>query len=263
MNWLEALPEEHRRGSFPRCLLLMHGDRRTVADRLTCLVGLSDVQIGGEDFWMPQGLPVPTADGDWDESPIKEALIGKDEGFLSAEERKEVANWWLAIPRGRPNIPNWDIACTATIENQDGLILVEAKAHCGELGAKGKDRGNPQNHARIGAAIQEASEALNAILPGWSLSRDSHYQLANRFAWSWKIASLGVPVILVYLGFLCADEMCDKGQLFADPDAWENSVKEWSRGIVPEAAWNGCLLVHGTPLRPLLRSLEVDLPKVE
>jgi len=41
----------------------------------------------------------------------------------------------------------------------------------------------------------------------WQLSRDSLYQLANRFAWAWKIASLGVPVALVYLGFIAADQM--------------------------------------------------------
>jgi crotonobetainyl-CoA:carnitine CoA-transferase CaiB-like acyl-CoA transferase len=34
-------------------------------------------------------------------------------------------------------------------------------------------------------------------LPGWSLSVDSHYQICNRFAWAWKIASLGVPVVLI------------------------------------------------------------------
>lgn len=263
MSWLEALPENRRRGSRPRCLLVMDGDQSTVADRLTSLVELDDVQVNEEDFWMPQGLPVPTGEGGWDRSRTKEAQLDKEEGFLSAEERKKVTNWWLAVLRGDLMTPNWDIACTATIDGREGLILVEAKAHSDELKVDGKKPGNAENHARIGAAIQQANQALNAILPGWSLSRDSRYQLANRFAWSWKIASLGVPVILVYLGLLRAEEMRDKGEPFADLGAWENFVKEWSRGIVPEAAWNGSLRVQGTPLRPLLRSLELDLTVAE
>ena len=28
--------------------------------------------------------------------------------------------------------------------------------------------------------------------------------MSNRFAWAWKLADLGVPVVLVYLGFFRA-----------------------------------------------------------
>jgi len=38
MSWIEALARNRRRGSFPRCLLLMEGDRPAVAERLTGLV---------------------------------------------------------------------------------------------------------------------------------------------------------------------------------------------------------------------------------
>jgi hypothetical protein len=145
---------------------------------------------------------------------------------------------------------------------QEGLILVEAKAHSDELKVSGKRPGNKKNHEKIGAAIQQANEGLNAVLPGWSLSRDSHYQLANRFPWSWKIASLGVPAVLVYLGFLRATEMRDKGEPFAGANAWESFVKEYSQGIVPGAAWNTRLLIEDTPLRVLVRSIQVDLPEL-
>ena len=188
-----------------------------------------------------------------------EAKLGEAPGFLRSEHRETVTNWWLAV-QGGANTPNWDIACTASIGGRDGLILVEAKAHDKELKAEGKpDGGNAANRARIAAAIDEANRGLNAILPGWGLSRDSHYQLSNRFAWSWKIASLGIPVILVYLGFLHAEEMCDVGTPIADADAWVRLVKDYGRGIVPEAAWEEELLVNGTPVRPLIRSLRLDL----
>lgn len=248
---IARLPTRQRRGSRLRCLLLTRGPRQEVARRLSELVQPHAEVNPARHGWMPRGFEDTT-----------EARLGRAPGFLTAEQRESVTSWWLARRR-RANTPNWDIACTATIDGQEGLILVEAKAHSGELLANGKGQGNAENHAQIGAAIQQANEALNAILPGWSLSRDSHYQLANRLAWSWKIASLGVPVILVYLGFLRAEEMRDKGEPFANPDAWENFVKEWSRGIVPEAAWNGCLRVQGAPVWPLLRSLEVDLPEVK
>jgi hypothetical protein len=259
MNWIEALPEKGRRGSLPRCLLLTEGERSAIAGQLTSLVGLAGVQVSEDDFWMPQGLPVQVADGGWDMSPVMEAKLGEVPGFLTPEQRETVTSWWLAR-RYQANTPNWDIACTAKIDGQDGLILVEAKAHSGELKVDGKRPGNKKNHEKIGAAIHQANAALNTILPGWSLSRDSHYQLANRFAWAWKVASLGRPVVLVYLGFLRAGEMRDRGEPFADAAAWENVLKEYSQGIVPEAAWNRRLRVQGAPLWVLLRSMEWIFP---
>jgi hypothetical protein len=263
MSWLEALPRNRRRGSRPRCLLFTHGDPSTVAGRLTRLVGLPGVQVSEEDFWMPQGIPVFTADGEWDKSCVTEARLGEAPRFLTPTQRESVTEWWLACSDDA-NTPNWDIACTATIEGRDGLILIEAKAHSGEV--KKKDTcssDNLENQARIGTAIQQANTALNTILPGWALSKDSHYQLANRFAWSWKIASLGVPVILVYLGFLRAEEMRDRGELFADADAWESFVKAYSQGIAPEVVWNTRIMIQDTPLQVLLRSIEVDLPEAK
>lgn len=141
------------------------------------------------------------------------------------------------------------------------MLLVEAKAHTSELKMEGKRLdGNVQNHERICGALKMASEALNRILPGWSLSADSCYQIANRFAWAWKVASLGVPVILVYLGFLGAKEMSNEGELLNDAAEWEGLVRSHSRGIVPEAAWQNALLINGTPMRALIRSQQLDIP---
>lgn len=248
---IARLPARQRRGSRPRCLLLTDGTRQEVARRLTGLVHPHAEVDPAQRLWMPRGFEDRT-----------EARLGRTPGFLTAGQQADVSSWWLVRRRGA-NTPNWDIACTARMDGQEALILVEAKAHSDELSVKGKGRGNAENHSRIGAAIQQANEGLNAVLPGWSLSRDSHYQLANRFAWAWKIASLGVPVILVYLGFLRAEEMSDLGVPFADAAAWESFVKAWSRGIVPESAWNGYLRIQGVPLLPLLRSLEVGLAELE
>ena len=50
MNWLEALPTKERRGSRPRCLLFMEGDRQDVASRLSAMVGLANVEVSEFDF---------------------------------------------------------------------------------------------------------------------------------------------------------------------------------------------------------------------
>jgi hypothetical protein len=134
-----------------------------------------------------------------------------------------------------------------------GLILAEAKAHYGELGSGGGGAKNSQNEARIRDAIAEANEHLSRISPGWNLTADSHYQLCNRFAWGWKVASLGVPVVLVYLGFLNVEDMPGY-RVFRTDQEWENAVLEHAEGVVPHGAWNKPLDINGTPLVPLIRS---------
>src|SRR5208282_1151901 len=137
---------------------------------------------------------------------------------------------WLAIDSPKSKTPNFDIASTCTIENKPGLLLTEAKAHDAELlsEAAGKrlnpdaSRGSKVNHERIAAAIQSASVGLQeATSLGWQLSRDSHYQMSNRFAWAWKLTGLVFPVVLAYLGFLRAHEMKDRGKPFGAGSAWD------------------------------------------
>jgi hypothetical protein len=140
------------------------------------------------------------------------------------------------------------------------LVLVEAKAYDRELDPRGKSGlGNPDNHVRIGNAIKTANAGLNSVLPGWDLTVDSHYQLANRFAWSWKLTSVGIPVILVYLGFLKAEEMSNRGRPFADHDAWCAYMVQYSQDSVPVACWEQPLDNHGTILLPVMRTAQVNL----
>ena len=63
---------------------------------------------------------------------------------------------------------------------------------------------------------------------------DHHYQLSNRFAWLWKLASLGIPVVLLYLGFLNAQDMTDDGPLFRSEEEWTRAMKDHRRGAVDE-----------------------------
>jgi len=242
---LGTLPKKEQRGSRARCVLLTDGPSEVVAKRLSGLAdGVATVDPE-RDFWMPRGFAEP-----------REGKLGKAPRFLSDEQREAVTAWWLVV-RKRANTPNWDIASTANIDGSRGLLLVEAKAHQAELKTDGKtNEGRPENHARIQVACREASDALNRIRTGWTLSTKKNYQLCNRFVWAWKLASLRVPVVLVYLGFLRAEEMRVP---FADAEQWDHLVRDHSKGVVPGGVWDSPTFVNGTPLCAKISSREVPL----
>jgi hypothetical protein len=266
MSWIDALQVKRRRGSLPRCLLFTEGPREDVAQRLTTLVGRDDVCISPEDFWMPQGLPVRGPDGRWDLSPTKEAKLGESSEFLRPADRAILTNWWLAVSN-RANTPNWDLAGTCTVGEEPGLLLVEAKAHHMELCKEALGKGEPDasanskaNHERIGEAIQSAQVGLREAtgLP-WGISRDTHYQMSNRFAWAWKLTELKYPVVLVYLGLLNASEMKDRGNPFESHEEWAELVRLHSSRICPANTWGQLIRVNGSVLLPLIRSVEQPL----
>lgn len=270
MNWLQALERNRRRGSFPRCLLLMSGSPEVVSARLTHLVAVDGVTVGPSDRWMPSGIPLAREDGTWAMELTREAKLGQAPLLLGPEHRASLTSWWLASP-GRANEPNWDIASTCRIHGRPGLLLIEAKAHDQELlrEAKGKplerdaSTGTLLNHARIGDCIADESQRLTRDTKlVWSLSRDAHYQLSNRFAWSARLASLGVPVVLVYLGFLRAEEMSDRGRPFATPEDWKQLV-ERNTPAVPGAVWEREQSVGGVVMLPVIRAIEIRLDGLE
>lgn len=251
---IKRLPPKDQRGSRVRCLLLTEGARVDVAKRLSALAAPFATVDATQHRWLPRGLDNP-----------REAKLGKSPELLSMDHRSTLTDWWLAVPRGA-NTPNWDLASTATVDKREGIILVEAKAHAAELKPEGKilrssaSDNSRMNHNRIAKRIKEANDALNSVRPGWNITVEKHYQLANRFAWSWKIASLGIPVVLVYLGFLEAEEMTDVGAPFADADAWKRMVLIHSSGIVPHTVWTKPLQIASTPLHACIRSSRLRIP---
>jgi hypothetical protein len=120
-----------------------------------------------------------------------------------------------------------------------GLILVEAKANVPELSLAGKpfdaaaSAASAENHQQIGRAINEACAALKRISTATSISRDSHYQLSNRVAFAWKLASLGVPTVLVYLGFSGDSGIADAGTPFTDSVHWHAAFGAYAHSVVP------------------------------
>lgn len=254
---LEALAPKDRRGSKPRCHLLTHGSQEAVAQRLTALT-YPFATVSPSDQWMPQGF-----------DDIAEATLPEADRLLPADVRTALKQWWLAVPSKTAMSPNWDIASTCTIDGRPGILIVEAKAHDRELidQERGKrfdpssaSENSRRNHARIGSAIDEAGSALESDTGlRWSLSRDSHYQMSNRFAWAWKLANLGIPVVLIYAGFLEAAEMSDVGTPIPDAKAWWNIVTQHSERLFPAAVWNRKWLLNGQPFIPMVLAAKLPL----
>jgi hypothetical protein len=201
--------------------------------------------VTSADVWQPRGF-----------LHSDEARLGEAVTFLSPERREALTGWWLAV-RERANTPNWDIVSTCQMDGLPGLVLVEAKAHAAELHRDGKSAGNAQNDASIAAAIAEANTALGGPSAGWSLCADAHYQLCNRFAWAWKVASLGVPVVLVYLGFLDAEEM--PNGVLRGAQEWRTCVLDHAHDLVPEQAWERPHDAGAARFVPVIRAVRMSM----
>lgn len=262
------LKENQQTGSKVRCHLLTSGTKAEVAQRLTALI-----QDFGEvlptDSWMPDGF-----------TQCDEAQLHSAERLIPEPKlRASLLSWWLAVPGARrTTTPNWDIASTCSVRGNPGLLLIEAKAHDAEL--RNEERGKPlgaedgkgvsidsrRNHVRIGACIQDASLALSAQTQlVWALSRDWNYQMANRFTWAWRLTELGIPVILIYLGFIGCGEM-RKGATqrpITDEDDWQQMVHAHCQPLFPREVWNREWHVHGQSFIPLLRIYEQSLSSSE
>jgi hypothetical protein len=242
------LPKKFLKGSKFRFLMLTSMPKEQVAGTLTELVSpLAYVDI--HDQWMPGGFLKP-----------EEARLDVCPQFLEGDLPRQLARWYLGVEEAK-NSPNWDLVSTCKINGKKGFILIEGKAHSGELDAVGKGQdGDPERHHRIKGAIEEANERLRVsthdwhLSDEWHLSRDSHYQLSNRFAWAWKLATLGFPTILIYLGFLRATEMKEP---FASAEHWDRSIREFASPVVPKNVWGRCLQTSPAQLWALIRSIDL------
>jgi hypothetical protein len=147
------------------------------------------------------------------------------------------------------------------------MVLVEAKSHKAELSESGKvkavrgdldaQRRSDENHEYIGAAIASANRALNAVTPGTALSADRNYQLANRVAHAWWLANKGIPVVLVYLGFLKDATLGAAVNTFTDHADWLSHFRKHCEGTLPEGFAGRWISCGAASLYLLVRSLEL------
>jgi hypothetical protein len=227
------------------------------------MIGHANVVIAQDARWMPRGHPVQREDGTWDVSPAREIQLDQCNDLIPGEDSEALKDWWLAHPV-RANTPNWDIACTCTVSGKRGLLLVEAKAHAGELAGEahgkkldGQASGNSlANHLKIGHAIADAAAMIQrSTRQPCSISRDRCYQMSNRLAMASKLTEMGYAVVLVYLGFLNASEMTEGREILASPEQWTSLVLEHSSAIGAQYLWNKEWDLNGRPFIPLIRAL--------
>jgi hypothetical protein len=186
------------------------------------LITGTNASVSEYDNWLPKSLHLDK------EAELKDFLKYN----FNPELGDEIKNWWLAEIRPTTRTPNWDLISTCTINNKKGILLVEGKAHYDELnneriGKRFDSKSSKQNDDKIGRAINVANASINCFITGVSISKDSCYQLSNRIAYAWWLASHGIPTVLLYLGFLNADDMRDgKRKIFETPDDWKNCFLE-------------------------------------
>lgn len=255
----KELRRNAQRGSKPRCHLFTDGSPVLVANRLTRLAAPFAI-VDPSDQWMPQGF-----------TDTAEAELDKAERLLDSAWRGQLADWWLPADRQGSRTPNFDIASTCTIDGKRGLLLIEAKAHDQELSKEAAGRQLPvdasedrkASHPSIGQAIEAARAGLTAATGHpWRISRDSHYQMSNRFAWSWKLTQLGIPVCLIYLGFLCADEMVDQGGPILTAEEWNSLVLSHSASLFPPEIWGKAWTMNAVRFVPLISTAMQPLQRV-
>lgn len=233
--------------------------RPKFSSELIALVLPIPVKITAGAKWMPRGLSDPeearfeTFGPDW--VPSHPAWV-------------KLMDWWLLHKEGA-NTPNWDIAMGCTIEDRPGLVLVEAKANWPELKVDGKvldknaSKNSQENHQQIGHAIDEARSGWQRIDPRVAINRDSHYQLANRLAFTWKLGMFGFPVVLVYLGFTRDEGIRDVGDPFIDDQDWKRAFSKYAGSIVPLELFDRRINLGPAPVWLVSRScpvLEISPP---
>ena len=254
--------DSDHKGSQMRCLRLTEGAVSEVADALTELIG-EGVVVSASDKWAPRGFSAPN------EPRLDEAI-----GFLkSSDEKDELRRWWIGDVRGAKT-PEWDLASTCRINGKNGLLLIEAKAHQSEMNSDHCPTKDKRNIKQINIAMSEASEKWSDLLQeraesfglklshSLKLSADAHYRLNAQLAFAWKLADMGIPVVLVYLGFTEAWELLeDHCVIFKNLDQWRTCVIEKTKRLIPEELWDATYSVNGTPLTVLIRSAHVEIPE--
>jgi hypothetical protein len=247
---------KQEKGSKYRCFLLSISKNKEIVKFLNEFISSPD-EVTDKDCWQPN------ANG----NPGETTLTNLSE-FLSDENNIDLRNWWLDPGIARGKLPTWDFVSSYTSnENQKGLILIEAKAHNREFNTTSDKCGSQskQHSSSISEAVREANYGLNNLKQfqnesnedEFKLKIEKAYQLSNRFAFAWKLANEGIPVVLVYLGFLNAEEMGNN--FFQKHDDWHNYVINKTKSIIPQQAWNQTFEVNGTPLTFLIKSAKVEI----
>ena len=172
---------------------------------------------------------------------------------------EKMKDWWAVS--GKKS--TWDLLSNCNIDGKPGILLVEAKAHERELHYYGKSKSSAKNQKVakkntkiIKDCIIEAKSALNKVGQGrFNISIGSHYQLSNRFADAWKLASVGYNIVLVYLGFIGDQHFHD---FLTNSEHWERVMGAYMHKVIPLSIPDKTICIEaGGSLRMIIMSLDV------
>jgi hypothetical protein len=242
------------KGSYRHMLDLVSAPNfRGIIDGL--LAGI-DARLAQEDHRHPCGR---SKKRDWVEIELEDYLKRHPlPGYTGLNRR-----WWIAFNGKRPT---WDLICHVEVDEKPGLLVVEAKARCGEMGEKDSksavDKKNDRsiaNDLSIRLRLAEASLGLNELgLGNFRLSTDHDYQLSNRLAYLYKLASDGVPTILMYLGWIGSPDWTTAP--LVDESAWTEAVKGHFSRIGPwEFVGTKRHFATGASLQMIVRGIHWDV----
>ena len=166
--------------------------------------------------------------------------------------------WWKPYGGKGPTI---DLLALLAGGERAGLLVVEAKAHHGEMKQGDKKRPpKPQpkriaNDLSIRLRLCEQSCVLSRLGFGeFTLSADRHYQLSNRLAYASKLAECGLDVVLMYLGFTHSD--IDRKKAFESGEEWDALVRQHLDDIGSATILGERLDIGRGTLQVLVRSLD-------
>lgn len=246
------------RGSYRYMLDLVSASNfREIVDGL---LEKTDARLSEPDFRHPSGR---LKKKDWTETVLEDFLRQYPlPGYVGLNRK-----WWIPF---KGNRPNWDLICHVVIDDKPGLLIVEAKAHHSEMSEKNSkskvDKKNDRsvaNDLSIRLRLAEASIGLSRLKMGeFQLSADHDYQLSNRLAYLHKLASDGIPTILMYLGWTGSPDW--PNDPFTSDSDWKAAVKSHFERVGP---WKFAEKKHpsesGASFQMIVRSISFDSPNSE
>jgi hypothetical protein len=228
--------------------------RTTFPEELSALVRPTGATVTERHRWMPRGR---------DRSTRARLERFGPHALPAVVEWEALRSWWVAHD-GRASTPAWDLVATCDLRGGPGLILIEPRINTSELTSDGKElRGRPswrsrENHARIRNAIEEARRGLNAEVLGVRIRAGSHYRLSSRVAFAWRLASLGLETVLVYLGLTGHAGEAETDQRFRDHDHWLSAFSAHARAVLPDQFFERRLECGSAGMQVIVRSLALE-----
>ncbi len=170
--------------------------------------------------WLDFGFRPKKDEGDWPDVEIR----GLD--FLR-EDNPARREWEESYWPQTGNVQNWDAVGQVTVNGNDEWLLVEAKAHLGELkvdwGAK-----SVRGVSMIEAAIENTKRALGVAQDrDW---RRGYYQYCNRLIALHFLNRHEEPAHLLFIYFY-GDIRSDEADCPSDIDGWTDELEAQDRHV--------------------------------